>query len=64
VEAGQVVRRIETTYVGRDQHDRFIPAKLTVRNPSKDSITEFDGARIEQGMQFSDTDFTPQSVPK
>lgn len=62
--AGQVVRRIDTTYVGRDQRDRFIPAKLTVRSPSKDSITEFDGARIEQGMQFTDRDFTPESVPK
>lgn len=62
--AGQVVRRIDTTYVGRDQHDRFIPAKLTVRGSSKDSITEFDGARIEQGMQFTDRDFTPEAVPK
>lgn len=57
--SGQVVRRIDTTYVGRDQRDRFIPAKLTIRNPSKDSITEFDGARIEQGMQFTDRDFAP-----
>jgi hypothetical protein len=62
--AGQVVRRIETTYVGRDQRDRFIPAKLTVRSPSKDSITEFDGARIEQGMQFTDRDFTPETISK
>ena len=61
--AGVVVRRIDTTYVARDQHDRFIPGKLTVRNPSKDSITEFDGARIEQGMQFTDSDFTPQAIP-
>jgi hypothetical protein len=62
--AGHVVRRIDTTYVGRDQHDRFIPAKLTVRTPSKDSITEFDGARIEQGMQFTDRDFTPETISK
>jgi hypothetical protein len=62
--AGQVVRRIDTTYVGRDQHDRFIPAKLTIRSPSKDSITEFDGARIEQGMQFTDRDFTPETMAK
>ena len=62
--AGHVVRRIETTYVARDQHDRFIPGKLTVRNPSKTSITEFDGARIEQGMQFTDSDFTPEAVSK
>ena len=57
--AGRVVRRIDTTYVARDQHDRFIPGKLTVRTTAKDSITEFDGARIEQGVKFSETDFTP-----
>jgi hypothetical protein len=62
--AGEVVRRIDTTYVGRDQHDRFIPAKLTVRSPSKDSVTEFDGARIEQGMQFTDRDFMPETISK
>lgn len=62
--AGQVVRRIETTYVGRDQRDRFIPAKLTVRSPAKNSITEFDGARIEQGMQFTDRDFSPEAISK
>jgi hypothetical protein len=62
--AGQVVRRIDTTYVGRDQRDRFIPAKLTVRTPSKNSITQFDGARIEQGMQFTDRDFAPEAISK
>jgi hypothetical protein len=62
--AGQVVRRIDTTYVGRDQRDRFIPAKLTIRSPSKDSMTEFDGARIEQGMQFTDRDFSPEAISK
>lgn len=62
--AGQVLRRIDTTYVARDQHDRFIPGRLTVRNPSKNSITEFDGARIEQGMQFTDRDFAPETVSK
>src|SRR5688572_25514540 len=62
--SGQVVRRIDTTYVGRDQNDRFIPAKLTIRSPSKNSTTEFDGARIEQGMQLTDRDFSPETVSK
>jgi hypothetical protein len=62
--AGHLVRRIDTTYVARDQRDRFIPGRLTVRSPSKDSITEFDGARIEQGMQFTDRDFAPETVSK
>jgi hypothetical protein len=62
--AGRVVRRIDTTRVARDQQDRFIPGNLTVHNPSKDSITEFDGARIEQAMQFTDRDFTPEAILK
>ncbi len=62
--SGQVVRRIDTTYVGRDQKDRFIPAKLTIRSPSKNSTTEFDGARIEQGMQLTDRDFSPETISK
>jgi hypothetical protein len=62
--AGHLLRRIDTTRVARDQQDRFIPGSLTVRSPSKDSITELDGARIEQGMQFTDRDFTPETVPK
>jgi hypothetical protein len=62
--AGRVVRRIDTTYVARDQHDRFIPGRLTVKNVSKNSITEFDGARIEQGMQFTDRDFAPETISK
>jgi hypothetical protein len=62
--AGRVLRRIDTTRVARDQQDRFIPGRLTVRNLSKDSVTEFDGARIEQAMQFTDRDFTPEAILK
>jgi hypothetical protein len=59
--SGRLLRRIETTRVARDLQDRFIPGSLTVRSPSKDSITELDGARIEQG-QFTDRDFTPEAL--
>jgi hypothetical protein len=62
--AGHVLRRIDTTYVARDQQDRFIPGRLTVRNPSKDSVTEFDGARIEQAPQLIDRDFTAEAISK
>jgi hypothetical protein len=62
--AGRLMRRIDTTRVARDEQDRFIPGSLTVRVPSKDSITELDGARIEQGVQFTDRDFTPETIPK
>jgi hypothetical protein len=62
--AGHLVRRIDTTRVARDQQDRFIPGSLTVFSTSKNSITELDGARIEQGIQFTDRDFTPETISK
>jgi hypothetical protein len=30
----------------------------------KNSVTEFNGARIDQGVQFTDADFTPSGLPK
>jgi hypothetical protein len=61
--SGRLLRRIETARVARDLQDRFIPGSLTVRSPSKDSVTELDGARIEQG-QFNDRDFEPETISK
>jgi len=61
--AGKLMRRVETTRVARDQQDRFIPGNLTVRGP-KGTATELNGARIEQGQQFTDRDFTPEAIPQ
>jgi hypothetical protein len=60
---GKLMRRIETTRVARDQQDRFIPGSLTVHGP-KGTVTELNGARIEQGQQFTDRDFTPEGIPQ
>lgn len=62
--AGRLIRRIDTTRVARDEQDRFIPGSLTVRGPRKDSVTELNGARIDQNVQFTDRDFKPEEVPK
>ena len=62
--AGKLMRRIETTRVARDQQDRFIPGSLIVRGPSKGTVTELNGARIEQGQQLTDRDFTPEAIPQ
>ena len=57
--SGELVRRIDVTRVARDEKHHPIPASLTVHGPRKDSVTEFNGARIDQDVNFTDADFTP-----
>jgi hypothetical protein len=62
--AGRLIRRIDTTRVARDEQRNPIPASLTVHDSRKDSVTELDGARIDQDVKFTDGDFTPAEVLK
>ena len=57
--SGELVRRIDITRVARDEKHHPIPANLTVHGPRKNSVTEFNGARIDQDVNFTDADFTP-----
>ena len=57
--SGELVRRIDVTRVARDEKHHPIPASLTVHGPRKNSVTEFNGARIDQDVKFTDADFTP-----
>lgn len=56
--SGELVRRIEITRVARDEKHNPIPASLTVYGPRKNSVTQFNGARIDQDVNFTDADFT------
>ncbi len=62
--SGTLVRRIDITRVARDEKNRPIPANLTVQGPRKNSVTEFKGARIDQGVNFTDADFTPEGISR
>jgi hypothetical protein len=62
--SGELVRRIDITRFARDEKDRQIPANLTVHGPRKNSVTEFNGARIDQDVNFTDTEFTPEGISK
>src|SRR6266853_3723788 len=62
--SGELVRRIDVTRVARDEKHHPIPASLTVHGPRKNSVTEFNGARIDQDVQFTDADFTPEGISK
>lgn len=57
--SGELVRRIDVTRVARDENHDPIPASLTVHGPRKNSVTQFNGARIDQDVNFADADFTP-----
>jgi hypothetical protein len=60
--SGELVRRIDTTRVARDERHNPIPANLVVHGPHKNSVTELDGARIDQDVKLTDADFTPAGV--
>jgi hypothetical protein len=60
--SGEIVRRIDVTRVARDEKHHPIPASLTVHGPRKNSVTEFNGARIDQDVQFTDADFTAAGI--
>lgn len=61
---GELVRRIDTTRVSRDERHNPIAANLVVHGPKKDSVTELSGARIDQDVVLTDADFTPAGVLK
>jgi Outer membrane lipoprotein-sorting protein len=60
--SGELVRRIDITRVARDEKHNPIPASLIVHGPRKNSVTEFNGARIDQGVNFTDADFTAAGI--
>jgi hypothetical protein len=60
--SGELIRRIDITRVARDQGHQPIPAGLTVHGPRKDTVTEFNGVKIDQNVKFSDADFAPAAA--
>jgi hypothetical protein len=60
--SGELVRRIDITRVARDEKHNPIPASLTVHGPRKNSVTELNGARIDQDVNLTDADFTPAGL--
>jgi hypothetical protein len=62
--SGELIRRIDITRVARDEKDNPIPGNLTVHGPRKNSVTEFNGARIDQKVNFTDADFAPEGISK
>ena len=38
------------------------PARLTVRRPGKDSVTDLDGSQIRHNVVYTDHEFTPEGL--
>jgi hypothetical protein len=60
--SGELIRRIEVTRIARDEKHNPIPASLTVHGTRKNSVTTFNGARIDQDVTLNDDDFKPANV--
>ncbi|MGH8092918.1 MAG: outer membrane lipoprotein-sorting protein [Chthoniobacterales bacterium] len=58
--SGKVLRRINITRVLLDGNDS-LPADLKIYGPSG-NVTEITGSRIERGVTYSDTEFTPERL--
>ena len=62
--SGELVRRIDITRIAPDEKHHPIPANLVVHGSRKNSVTEFNGAHIDQDVNFTDADFTAEGISK
>jgi outer membrane lipoprotein-sorting protein len=60
--SGQLVRRIDTTRVAKDDKNVSVPASLAVQRPGQDSVTEIEGTNIRHDVSYSDGDFTSDAL--
>ena len=60
--SGQLVRRIDTDRVTKDDKGRHIPMNLSIRQPGSKNVTEIEGAKIRHDVKFSDNEFTADGL--
>src|SRR4030095_11138760 len=60
--SGELIRRIAITRTPRHEKHCPIPAGLTVHGQRKNTVTQFNAARIDQGVTLTDDDFKPANV--
>jgi hypothetical protein len=57
--SGQLVRRIDTTYVAYDDNRRSIPANFKVKGRG---TTQIEGSKIRHDVSLTDRDFSPEGL--
>jgi hypothetical protein len=60
--SGQLVRRIDTTRVVRNDKNQHVPANFTVSGLRQGSVTELNGSSVKHDVSFSDHEFTPAGL--
>ncbi len=58
---GQLVRRIITTRVGRDDTGRQVPVNFTVERAGGDAVTVLEGSDCRHDVTLTDADFSPNA---
>jgi outer membrane lipoprotein-sorting protein len=60
--SGNLVRKITTTRVAKDDDGRYIPATLMVERTGSSTRTEFEGSKIRHDVELSDRDFEVEGI--
>jgi hypothetical protein len=59
---GQVIRRIETTRVAKDDINRQVPAAFSVQAAGQSSETVLEGSNSKHDVTFTDADFSSEAL--
>ena len=60
--SGQLVRRIDTSRVAKDDTGRPVPATFSVVRGGQASLTELEGSNSRHDVSFTDADFSPEAL--
>ena len=60
--SGQVLKRIVTTRVAKDDTGRPVASSFSVSRPGHDSVTEIEGSSSRHEVTLSEADFAPETL--
>lgn len=60
--SNQLVRRITTTKVAKDDTRNHVAASFTVQQSGQTGVTALEGSNSRHDVTFQDTDFTPEAL--
>ena len=60
--AGQMIRRIITTRVAKDDNRRHVAASFTVQRAGQTGVTTLEGSNVKHDVTLQDSDFTPAAL--
>jgi len=61
---GQMLRRITSTRIAKDDINRQVPASFSVQQAGQATETVLEGSNSKHDISFTDADFTPEALRK